>query len=87
MNTGAYKPEGSNRYIRYGTPGASDIIGLTKAGRGIYVECKSARGKLSPLQETFKERIESHKGIYILAKSIDDLEWRKSEIIADSWRA
>lgn len=83
QNTGAYKPEGSNRYIHYGTPGASDIIGLCGAsGRMICVECKTAKGRLSPLQEAFKKHIEDHNGVYIVARSVDDLEANKTAILA-----
>lgn len=82
-NSGAWKPEGADRYIHYGTPGSADIIGVTRCGRFIAVEAKTLKGKLSPLQEVFKERVEDHNGIFILARSIDDLELRKAEIKGD----
>ena len=82
MNTGAYKPEGSDRYIRYGTPGGADIIGLTRRGQFIAVEAKTARGKLSPLQEAFRQHIEAHNGLYVVCRSLDDLEARRREIAA-----
>lgn len=72
----------TNRFIRFGTPGSSDIIGVTRSGRALFVECKSAKGKLSPLQETFKLRIGQHNGIYILARSVDDLIAHAGEILA-----
>lgn len=81
QNTGAFKPKDSNRFIRYGIPGCADILGVAK-GRFIAIECKSARGKTSPLQEAFKKHIEDHGGIYIVARSIDDLEALKGEILA-----
>lgn len=89
-NSGAYRPEGSNRYIRYGTPGSADIIGTTAGGRFLACECKTAKGKLSPLQQAFKQHVEEHNGIYILARSVDDLEaffypkTPKGEINADN---
>lgn len=79
-NSGAYKPEGSQRYIRYGTPGSADIIGTTRTGAFLACECKTAKGKLSPLQKAFKQHIEEHNGIYILARGIDDLEAQKDKI-------
>lgn len=81
QNTGAYKPEGSSRYIQYGTPGCADIIGVTSSGVFIAVECKSAKGKLTDHQLKFRDYILEKNGIYICAKSLDDLENRKSEIV------
>lgn len=80
QNTGAYKPEGSNRFIRYGTPGCPDIVGLTPSGRFLGVECKVGLAKQTPHQVTFQNHIERHNGIYILARSIDDLEARKHDL-------
>ena len=80
QNTGAYKPEGSNRYIQYGTPGCADIIGVTQAGVFIAVDCKSAKGKLTDHQLRFRDRVLEKNGIYICAKSLDDLDARKGEL-------
>lgn len=79
-NTGAYKPEGTNRYIRYGLSGSSDIIGLTQSGRFIGVECKWGKNKLTENQEKFRDRIVGNNGIYVTAYSIDDLEKVKEVI-------
>lgn len=79
-NTGGYKPEGSDRYIRYGTPGSPDIIGVTPAGRFIGVECKVGSNSLSDKQCQFQSKIEGKKGLYIVVREIDDLEDRKTEI-------
>lgn len=79
-NSGAYKPEGSKRFIRYGCKGSPDIIGMTPSGRFIGVECKYGKGKLTEPQERFGENIESSNGIFIVAYSIDDLEANKEVI-------
>ena len=79
-NTGAYKPEKSKRYIRYGLSGSSDIIGLTPSGRFIGVECKWGNNKLTDNQKKFRDRIENNNGIYVTAYSIDDLEKVKEVI-------
>ena len=84
-NTGSYKPEGSNRFIRYGCKGSPDIIGLTPSGRFIGVECKFGKGKLTELQEAFGERIEDSNGIFIVAYSVDDLEANKEVICSDQY--
>ncbi|MFZ4617797.1 MAG: VRR-NUC domain-containing protein [Rectinemataceae bacterium] len=70
--TGAYQIQG--RWIQYGKKGGADILGIDNIGRLICIECKSDRGRLSPEQEEFRREIESRSGIYILARSVDDLE-------------
>lgn len=82
QNTGAYKPEGSHRFIRYGTPGCADIIGVTPGGRFIACECKYGKNSQRDTQKRFQEYVEEHNGIYVLAKSIEDIEARKGEILA-----
>lgn len=73
-NTGGYKPEGSKRYIRYGTPGAADIIGVLPTGRFLAVETKSEKGKQTDKQRLFQERVEACKGVYLLVHSVEELE-------------
>lgn len=77
-NTGALRDK-KNRLIRFGKVGSPDIIGIAPwsschRGRFIGVECKSDIGKLTPHQEAFCEQVTTHSGIYIVARSIDDLE-------------
>ena len=43
-------------------------------GRIVCIEVKSAKGKLSPDQEAFKQNIEANGGIYILARSVEDVQ-------------
>lgn len=73
-NTGGYRPEGSKSFIKFGTRGSADIIGVNPSGRFIGIECKSAKGTLKPEQKLFGDRIKEKGGIYIVARSIDDLE-------------
>lgn len=63
-----------DRPVRYGTPGASDITGLMPDGRRLDIECKSARGTQSNLQIQFEQNIKQNNGIYLLVRSVDDLE-------------
>lgn len=84
-NTGSYKPEGGNSYVRYGLVGSADIIGVTPKGKFLAAECKGSVGKLSDKQTAFGEKVKQHGGIYIVAFSIDDLEKRRREIVGDSW--
>ena len=75
-NTGAVKAKyknGTDRFVRFGRPGSADIIGLLPNGRFLAVECKSDVGELSKQQHEFRRDIERNHGVYILARSIDDL--------------
>lgn len=63
-----------NRPIRYGLPGSADILGLLPNGRFLAVECKSAKGRQSDTQKTFEELVVKNNGVYILARSAEDLE-------------
>lgn len=69
-------------YIRYGFPGSADIIGVNPNGKFISIECKSPTGKPPTVQQRhFGARIVENGGIYIVARSIDDLEAHKAEIL------
>jgi len=54
--------------------GWPDITGLLPDGRFIGVECKSSTGRQSPAQTRMEEEIRRRHGIYILARSIEDVE-------------
>jgi hypothetical protein len=75
-NTGAFAGEykGRKRFVRFGTPGLADITGILPGGRALYVECKVGRDKQSDDQAMFQFRVEDAGGLYILARSIEDLE-------------
>lgn len=81
-NTGSYKtPEG--RFVRYGHVGSADIIGVLPFGgpawsRGAFlaVECKGRAGTQSKPQKLFQAFVERSGGVYVLARSADDLAAR-----------
>jgi hypothetical protein len=52
--------------------GRSDLEAL-KDGVTIYIECKGEKGKLSRAQEAFQRKIEEKGGIYIVARSFEDV--------------
>ncbi len=52
--------------------GFSDLTAL-KDGRTLYIEVKTPTGKQSDWQKAFQHEIELHGGIYILARSVDDI--------------
>ena len=66
-------PTKEGRYYFRGMAGVSDIQGLLPTGRALYIECKTKRGIMSPAQEEFRKNVEKNKGLYILARSVDDL--------------
>lgn len=81
-NTGGFRDK-TGRMVKYGAVGSPDIIGMTPTGRFIGVECKSPTGGgLTEHQERFRERVIEHDGIYIVARSVNDLEWEKGAILA-----
>ena len=55
-------------------PGWPDITGLLPDGRFIGVECKSKRGRQSPVQKFMEQEIRKRNGIYVLAHSVQDVE-------------
>lgn len=75
MNVGAFKvgaTAGQQRYIRFGFPGCSDIIGQLQDGRMIAVECKAPKGRLTPEQTAFLRRV-GCKGVAIVARELQDV--------------
>jgi hypothetical protein len=73
-NTGALK-DATGRLVRYGFPGSPDVIACIK-GRFVGVECKVGKDRASEQQVRFSTALESHAGIYILARSVDDVRNR-----------
>ncbi len=72
INTGAAMLHG--RFVRFNPPGTADIVGiLAPLGRIVMIECKSATGKQRKAQEAMQRTVTSLGGIYILARTIDDV--------------
>jgi hypothetical protein len=59
-------------FMKFGAPGSPDIICVVK-GRYIGIEVKSDIGVQSDSQKDFQERLEKAGGLYILARSLDDV--------------
>ena len=72
QNTGALKV--GNRFVRFGIPGVSDILGILPDGRFLAVECKRPKGGvLSPCQKDFLGNIQRNGGVAIVAHSASEL--------------
>ena len=61
MNTGATKI--GERFIRFGFPGLSDIIGQTLDGRFVAIEVKREGEKPTEEQQAFLQMVAQHNGI------------------------
>lgn len=71
-NTGAVKV--GRRFIRFGYVGSSDILGITKDGRFLAVECKREKGGvLSDAQKEFIAEINRNGGVAIVVHSVMEL--------------
>jgi hypothetical protein len=74
-NAGAFTvgEAGSQRYVRAGFAGQSDILGMLIDGRFLAVECKRPGGGLSQDQHAFLARVKQHGGCAFMAQSVDDV--------------
>jgi len=77
MNTGAgtfQNQNGPKRFVKFGVTGMADVLCFTKQGTTIWCECKGSSGKQSDHQKHFQQEVEAYGHIYIVAKSIEDVE-------------
>lgn len=78
VNTGAMKIPGApgkrERFIRFGFPGVSDIIGILDDGRLLAVEVKSATGQATADQLIFLAEVAKRGGVAFVARSIEDVD-------------
>ena len=70
-NTGALKDK-DDRLVRYGLPGSSDVVACIR-GRFVAIEAKVGRDRQRQNQADFAIAVRRAGGIYILARSVDDV--------------
>lgn len=70
-NTGALKNK-DDRLVRYGLPGSSDVLACIN-GRFIGIEAKVGDDRQRQKQKDFATAVRAAGGIYILARSVDDV--------------
>lgn len=58
--------------------GVSDIIGL-RNGRAIFIEVKTAKGRLSDKQKEFLSDVNNNGGLGFVARSVEDVRERLSK--------
>lgn len=70
QNTGAFAGEykGKKRFVRFGVSGISDIIGWTKDGRFLAVECKVGKRIVTKEQAEFLRRVNAAGGEGIIVR-------------------
>ncbi len=78
MNTGAGKltngASHASRFVRFGFPGCSDILGILDDGRFLAIEVKSEKGKATFEQLDFLAEIAKRGGVAFVARSIEDVD-------------
>ena len=66
-------PDGE-RVVSFGLPGQADLSGILHPdGRRLEIEVKSEHGTQSKRQQAFQRMIDRFGGVYILARSVDDV--------------
>jgi hypothetical protein len=78
-NTGAYKTD--DRFIRFGTPGQPDVLGIVGDGTGrlLAVEVKAEKGRLSINQHAFLVEVRQRGGLALVVRPSD---WE--QVLADA---
>ena len=70
QNIGSAQNPATGRVIRFGRPGAPDILGCYR-GKAVGIECKTAAGRLRKTQEIWREAFERAGGLYIIGRDVD----------------
>lgn len=65
---------GGYRHNPYARRGVSDILGVLPGGKHLEIEVKGPDGKQSPDQAVHEKRVTELGGVYILARSVKDVE-------------
>ena len=63
----------TGRVVRAGVRGQADISGIRAGGQRIEIEVKTPNGRQSKEQRAWQRMIERFDGIYILARSVQDV--------------
>lgn len=79
QNTGVFNDEQGRRRVRACPKGTPDIIGVLK-GRFIVIEVKRGKGGVHTAdQKNWQRNCERAGGLYILARSVSDVDVRLRE--------
>lgn len=64
----------TGRIIKFGIKGQADLSGILPGGIRLEIEVKTATGRQSADQRAFGEMIKRWGGVYVLARSVADVE-------------
>lgn len=75
INVGVFRPlhGDQKRAIRSAPDGTPDLLGVKAPGQAFAIEVKTARGQQRDAQIKWQRAWEKRGGIYILARSVDDV--------------
>jgi hypothetical protein len=74
INVGKFRPlEGGARVIQSAPEGTPDLLGVISPGRAFAIEVKTEKGRQRTAQVAWQNAWEKRGGIYILARSIEDV--------------
>ena len=75
INVGKFRPlDGGPRVIQSAPDGTPDLMGVMgPSGKAFGIEVKAAKGKQREAQKRWQEAWEKRGGIYILARSLEDV--------------
>jgi hypothetical protein len=74
INVGKFRPlDGGPRVIQSAPEGTPDLLGVISPGRAFAIEVKAPHGKQRTVQIAWQTAWEKRGGIYILARSLDDV--------------
>ncbi len=62
------------RVVRFGVPGQADLTGILPGGIRLEVEVKAADGRQTEEQRNYQRMIERFGGVYVLARSVEDVQ-------------
>jgi hypothetical protein len=75
-NTGSAMSFDSERIIKFGLEGSADILGVKgPTGQLICIEIKTGSARQSEAQKRFEKVITERGGIYVVARSVDDIKF------------
>ena len=72
--TASFGSPGSRRTVAFGLRGQADLTGILPGGIRLEIEVKGPNGRQSHEQKLYQQMIERFGGIYVLARSVEDVE-------------
>jgi hypothetical protein len=71
------------RTVRHGISGQADLTGILAGGRRLEIEVKTPGDSQSPEQKAYQAIIENFGGLYVLARSPEDVDAALSEYVGE----